>query len=974
MKKLFIILSLSSFTVTAQTPTISFDFNGNMDAAAGAGVSFIPSGASPTYTYDRFGNPNGACNLYNTTANNPIVANFSSVQLPAGGNARSISLWVHYIGHSTADGNNVNLFQQGTFTTPGSAFFTVQTQESAYFMGNNADLTPPNSDIFKFDSQNWYHYVITFDGSQVGIYRNGNLVGIGATTPVMNPINTNSSSLIINPNGSLNTNGYGYVIDDLDIFDVALTEAQIHAMYVQDSPLNQVELIGYFPFNTGTNNFDISNNHQFAQDGATPAPTSATGYSGEGLHYTSGQLFSNNTVVPELDGSFTIAYWQKRNSAPVQSYETSMELGGSAYDRTFFSSGAFRDNFGMAIGASPSWANFSVPEAGSGISYIAYGEWQHHAFVFDTLTNQLFYYIDGELRKSLGVVAGGIHTFTNKMTLGGGTDGNGVFQAIKSCTNFDLDELFVFNRALSQAEIMALRYQEAVPIMCPTGDVTLTTQQEVNDLWSCTHITGNLTIDDGVTSSITDLSPLNNLTTIDGNVLFQQLDVYNIDALNGVTSVGGTISFINNTSTGISGFSSLPHIPGDLIIQDNSNLNFVHGFVSLDKIGTDENVGEFIVSNNPGIIFMFDFNTLDTITAGLSLENLPMIDDNTSAFQELDYTGYLQLESTGFDHLTAFTNLSRIGNGLLVLSNTDLFDLEGLDNIVEFTQVGGIIEITNNPLIHNLNALATVNFNLPKSVNVEGNNGLTSITGLAGVSGDLGTNSFVYVVDNPSLFNLNGLDGITSASVVRIINNSTLTTLSGLNGLSHTTTSGMMQEIGIKNNAALTSLNGLSNLVTLAANCPIVISNNAQLSDISSLNSLDVNTISSVEIQNNIQLATCNEIWLCNYLSVSSPVTTISGNASGCNSTTEISSGCSLGIGENTEIQVVVYPNPVKNILSVETKHKQLSNLKLVDIAGNTVLESNLSKIDLTHISTGVYYLHIFDESGTLFTEKVIKQ
>lgn len=973
MKKLVFLAFMGSFVGFAQTPTISFDFNGNMDAAAGAGVSFTPSGAAPTYTYDRFGNPNGACNLYNTTANNPIVANFSGAQLPAGGNARSISLWVHYIGHSTENGNTVNLFQQGTFTTPGSAFFAVQAQESVYFMGNNADLTPPNSDIFRFDSQNWYHYVITFDGSQVGIYRNGNKVALGATSPAMNPINTLGSTLIINQNGSLNTNGYGYVIDDLDLYDVALTEAQIHAMYMQDSPLNQVELVGYFPFNTGTNNFDISNNHQFAQDGATPVPALATGYNAEGLHYTSGQILSSNSIVPELDGSFTIAYWQKRNYAPVQSYETSMELGGSAYDRAFYSSGAIRDNFGMAVGSTPSWANFSVPEAGNGLSYIAYGEWQHHAFVFDTLTDELFYYVNGELRKSLVVTAGGIHTFTNKMTLGGGTDGNGVVQAIKSCTDFDLDELFVFNRALSQAEIMALRYQQAVPISCPTGNVTLTTQQEVNDLWSCTHITGNLTIDDGAGTSITDLSPLNNLTTIDGNVLIQHLDVLNINGLNGVTSVGGTISFINNTSTGISGFSALTHIPGDLIIQDNSNLNFVHGFVSLDKIGTDENVGEFIVSNNPGITFMFDFNTLDTITAGLSLANLPLIDDNTSAFQQLDFTGYLQLESTGFEHLSAFANLSRIGNALLVLSNTDLLDLAGLNNIIEFTQAGGMIDITGNPLIQHLNELAAVNFNLPKSINIDGNNALTSINGLAGVSGDLGTNSFVYVVNNPALVSLTGLDGITGASVVRILNNSTLTSLAGLNGVTHTTTSGMLQEIGIKNNAALTSLNGLSNLTTLAANCPITISNNPQLTDVSAFNSLDVNTITSIEIQQNSQLATCNVTWLCNYLATSNPTSLIDLNDDGCNSIFEIIDACGLGLNEAENIKITLLPNPVESVVTIELGSDDKFLIELVDVAGNSLLQSNQLVVDLSAFPSGVYYIKGKSESGLFFIEKLVK-
>ncbi|TXI85783.1 MAG: T9SS type A sorting domain-containing protein [Crocinitomicaceae bacterium] len=946
MKKILFLAAMSSFIGWSQTPTISFDFNGDLTSAGAGAVTLSATGGIPSYTYDRFGNANSSCNLYNTNGNISLDAFIASNYLPFANDPRTISFWVHYIGHDSDNGNEVNLIKQGAPSATGSIFSLRQAQKSVYFLGNGSDVTPADEDVFRFDTQNWYHYVVSFDGTQIAMYRNGNLIAQSGPSPANTSIFTSNTAFSINPAGSINTNGYGFVIDDLDIYDIVLTEQDVRNMYIQDSPLNQVALVGYFPFNASTAYSDVAFNHAFAQDGTTPAPVLSYGYDDLGLHFTSGQIFSNNTVVPELDGSFTVAYWQKRNSVPVQSYETSMELGASAFDRTFYTTTAYRDNFGMAVGSTPSWADFSVPEPGSGLSYIAYGEWQHHAFVFDTLTNQLFYYINGELRKSLGVIAGGIHTFTNKMTLGGGTDGNGVVQAIKSCTDFDLDELFVFNRALSQVEIMALRYQHAVPFICPTGDVTLSTQQDVNDLWSCTHITGNLTIDDGGAFAITDLSPLNNITTIDGDVTIQNLDITSIDALNGLTSLGGSITISGNQSTGIAGFGALTHIPGNFTIELNTYLNFIHGFTNLQKIGTDENLGNWTISDNPGIQFMFDYPTLDTITGRLTISNAPAIADNITAFEELDFVDALHLVATGFDHLTAFSNLTRIGQDLAIQSNSSLMDLAGMENIIEFTTSQGIIEISGNMQLSDLDELTGINFNSPLSITIQDNDNLLNVNGLSSITGDLGQFAELIISDNFLLNDLTGFSGITAVSNLVIDNNTDLSSINGLNGFTHF-------------NSAL--------------NAGIQLTNNPSLTSISGLNGVDVNTITSVNIQNNSSLATCNENWICDYLGSSSPNATISNNATGCNSDTEVSSTCGLGLIDEQQIHVTIFPNPAETFIEIEGLESGVMELEIVNLEGSSLIKTQLLHVDISTLPAGVYFVKGRTDSELFFIEKIVK-
>lgn len=94
----------------------------------------------------------------------------------------------------------------------------------------------------------------------------------------------------------------------------------------------------------------------------------------------------------------------------------------------------------------------------------------------------------------------------------------------------------------------------------------------------------------------------------------------------------------------------------------------------------------------------------------------------------------------------------------------------------------------------------------------------------------------------------------------------------------------------------------------------------------------------------------------------------------GCSSTSENFNWIAVGIAELAQ-SIDVYPNPFKNQLVVVSDN-QLSNLKVVDVQGRSVIEAVPTNAKTT-ISTeswanGVYFVHIGTERG-LITKKVVK-
>ena len=82
-----------------------------------------------------------------------------------------------------------------------------------------------------------------------------------------------------------------------------------------------------------------------------------------------------------------------------------------------------------------------------------------------------------------------------------------------------------------------------------------------------------------------------------------------------------------------------------------------------------------------------------------------------------------------------------------------------------------------------------------------------------------------------------------------------------------------------------------------------------------------------------------------------------------------------LGVEEfSLENSVSIFPNPTSNIITIDTSNKiNVNSLELYNIVGKQVIKTNnVSTLDLSELSSGVYMLRVITDSGTL-TKKVIR-
>ena len=101
-------------------------------------------------------------------------------------------------------------------------------------------------------------------------------------------------------------------------------------------------------------------------------------------------------------------------------------------------------------------------------------------------------------------------------------------------------------------------------------------------------------------------------------------------------------------------------------------------------------------------------------------------------------------------------------------------------------------------------------------------------------------------------------------------------------------------------------------------------------------------------------------------------------NASGCDSIEYIDITINhTGINENILKEVEVYPNPTSDIITLKgiNSLKDVSYIHLLDNKGALLkrIGINETQVDLSSLSTGIYFLEIKDQLGT-GRVKIIKQ
>lgn len=668
MKKLLFLLPILGMFSWAQTPVYRFQFNNTVSDAAQTNVSFTSSAANNVnyYTIDRFGNENAALSTF---INNAVNYTANLPNLPLGHSPRSVSVWVSYQGFNDIPAF-VDVFNYGNQNN-NQRFGLRQLNNSIRAYGWANDLDTPSNVRFEFNNieQSWYHYVMTFDGSNVKVYRNGHLI-LSGNKPEWN---TSGSQFRLNV-GSPTTAGAGVSYDDLEIYDVVLTEQQIKNMYIQQAGNTLLnDLVAYFSFDNDLSSSDGS--HQFTLGHAShPMPSQAPGYFGNGYSFNNAMAANQSLSNVINTDNISFSFWSKRTGVQT----ANVSLVGMFNGFNFIRNPNNQNNVLLTHGST---ANNQLTGLASEFVEDVMNEWTHHAVVFvkpfaNSETRILRYYNNGILVRTL-TVSNPMVKLNNAVTLGRTYNNTGVglntfFTALSDTT---LDELMIFNKPLSQTEIIALSFMDANALSglnCPSGDVTITSQAEADALAGCTHITGDLNILMPFPGAPLDFTPLNSITTIDGTLQISR--VTNTGTWNifpNLNSVGESILINRIGATTIEGFSNITTL-ASLSIANSNNLTTIHAFQNLQSLA-------------PGFIEFFHCPILANIQPFSQLTSVEKI--NIAFCNQLAHLNFLSSVNT-ISSTTPFRFINFI-------SNANLTDITGLNGIVGQPITSLLIE--NNP-------------------------------------------------------------------------------------------------------------------------------------------------------------------------------------------------------------------------------------------------------------------------------------
>lgn len=278
----------------------------------------------------------------------------------------------------------------------------------------------------------WHQMIATYDGTSMKLYLDGNLK---ATELVTGTIKDSGAPIYI---GSQNTiNFFKGQIDEMQIFGTALTQTEVEALYLSSqNPGNGSEhLISYWSLNE--NQGTTANDQSGTNHGTINLATWSSGVSGSCLTFNGTTGFVTIPNSPSLNpvNEISMMAWVKtdvnRTTKVVQKGDW--------------------DGHGLGQGNWDGWSAHIRTDDNQTHSLHwlgglpVFNEWYHLAMSYDG--SMLKFYVNGQLRNSKAV-SGPLRVNGRNASIG---SDNGVQKFFKG----EIDEVKIFGKALSQAEIQA---------------------------------------------------------------------------------------------------------------------------------------------------------------------------------------------------------------------------------------------------------------------------------------------------------------------------------------------------------------------------------------------------------------------------------------------------------------------------------------------------------------------------------------
>ena len=245
----------------------------------------------------------------------------------------------------------------------------------------------------------------------------------------------------------------------------------------------------------------------------------------------------------------------------------------------------------------------------------------------------------------------------------------------------------------------------AIAQNCLPQGVSLNTQSQIDSFAilypGCTHILGNVKIQESAVGGILNLEGLAQISAVDGYLRINfNTNLASLHGLEQLRGIGNDLRINFNASlSNLQGLANLKAICGSLVVTNNDSLSDLNGLSKLKTIG-----GDFELDNCGALINLSGIDSLQNIGGTLGLAYNQKL-NNLSALAQLDSIG----DDLRIEHLPALPNL------------------HGLDQL---RWVGADVELSFNNALANIDALQQVT-HVGNSLLVFFNNALTSLEGLA---------------------------------------------------------------------------------------------------------------------------------------------------------------------------------------------------------------------------------------------------
>jgi chitodextrinase len=429
-------LLLMSEQAHAQTPVAQYSFTGNANDQINANNAAV-NGA--TLTQDRFNWANRAFAFDGVQsglrASNTALINTAN---------ESISFWVK-VKALPATGEAYILSHGGwqdrwKISLPSHGKPVFSTKNAA---GVNVDM---DSDSVALPVGAWRHVVMTHDGTVNVIYINGvlkkSVASVGALGNTTKPLGIGYDPIDT-------TNYFNGALDEVMLFNVALTAAQVTTLYTTQStaPTFANERVAAYSLNGSGYDSSAYANHAALTN--VKATTDRFGFGSKAYDFngTSSSVKAPNSA-PLNSANTTVSFWVKVNALPVT---------GEAF---LFSYGGWQERLKISLPAHGKVV-FSTNNVGTGNSDMDAGDgnalpvnvWKHVVMTHDGANDKVF--IDG-VRKATKAVVGALKSTTNPVGIGyDPIDGGSFF-------NGSLDDVQVYNYALTEGEVTALYTAQAL--------------------------------------------------------------------------------------------------------------------------------------------------------------------------------------------------------------------------------------------------------------------------------------------------------------------------------------------------------------------------------------------------------------------------------------------------------------------------------------------------------------------------------